>query len=177
MEMENISNELWTKLPRTAAGQGNDLDVRGYVNVPVSRLLENVGINTYRWAKSVDQHSDWVKLETVCSLAQREIHQRDNRENWFKSRNIKAPSDRQKSYADVRRKPLEFSSREMKNMSKIMDREGLVAYEAESYSIVKVGGIPGEVLSSPGSVKTKCKRNTRTYSPTLHPLQRLHPKL
>ncbi|GKF48050.1 hypothetical protein Tco_0141301, partial [Tanacetum coccineum] len=34
-----------------------------------------------------------------------------------------------------------------------------------------------EVLSSPGSVKTKCKRNTRTFSPTLHPLQRLRPKL
>ncbi|GJV09694.1 putative reverse transcriptase domain-containing protein [Tanacetum coccineum] len=38
-------------------------------------------------------------------------------------------------------------------------------------------GTPGEVLSSPGNVKTKCKRNTRTFSPTLHPLQRLRPKL
>ncbi|GJZ74738.1 hypothetical protein Tco_0639203 [Tanacetum coccineum] len=45
------------------------------------------------------------------------------------------------------------------------------------FRLSKYAGTPGEVLSSPGSVKTKCKRNTRTFSPTLHPLQRLRPKL
>ncbi|GKF59841.1 hypothetical protein Tco_0176627, partial [Tanacetum coccineum] len=59
----------------------------------------------------------------------------------------------------------------------IMDRE-VKRLKHSRIPIVKVGaGTPREVLSSPGSVKTKCKSNTRTFSPTLHPPQRLRPKL
>ncbi|GKB10932.1 hypothetical protein Tco_0844855 [Tanacetum coccineum] len=126
------------------------------------------------------------------------IHETTERIVQIKS-HIQAARDRQKSYADVRRKPLEFQVGDKVMLkvspwkgvmtSKVTDKlnfiENLRDYDREDqaslkhvvFRLSKCGGIPGEVLSSPGSVKTKCKRNTRTYSPTLHPLQRLHPKL
>ncbi|GJR85268.1 putative reverse transcriptase domain-containing protein [Tanacetum coccineum] len=59
----------------------------------------------------------------------------------------------------------------------IMDREVKATESRVIFRLSKYIGTPREVLSSPGSVKTKCKRTTRTFSPTLHPPQRLRPKL
>ncbi|GJR64485.1 putative reverse transcriptase domain-containing protein [Tanacetum coccineum] len=136
------------------------------------------------------------------------IHETTEKIVKIKSR-IQAAHDRQKSYANVRRKPLEFqvgdkvmlkvspwkrviqklsrvhSTFHVSNLKKCLADEPL-AIPLEEIQIdeklhfieepveimdreVKYVGTPGEVLISPGSVKTKCKRNTRTFSLTLHP--------
>nr|GEW26886.1 hypothetical protein [Tanacetum cinerariifolium] len=58
----------------------------------------------------------------------------------------------------------------------IMDRE-VKRLKQSRILIVKVRWNSKRGPEFTGSVKTKCTRNTRTFSPTLHPQQRLHPKL
>ncbi|GJZ45638.1 putative reverse transcriptase domain-containing protein [Tanacetum coccineum] len=108
------------------------------------------------------------------------IHETTERIVQIKS-HIQAANDRQKSYADVRRKPLEFQVGD-KVMLKVSPWKGVIRFGKRGklnpcyigpFKIIAKVRTPREVLSSPGSVKTKCKRNTRTFSPTLHPPQRL----
>nr|GEY69042.1 hypothetical protein [Tanacetum cinerariifolium] len=172
---ENITMDFVTKLPRTTAGQ-----------------------------------------DTIWLTGPEIIHETTEKIVQIKSR-IQAARDHQKSYVDVRRKPLELQvgdkvmlkvspwkgviqqlsrvhstfhvSKLKKCMAdeplsipldkiqavdklnfieepvKIMDRE---VKRLKQSRLSKYAGTPGEVLSSHGSVKIKCKRSTLIFSQILH---------
>ncbi|GJV28691.1 hypothetical protein Tco_1385139 [Tanacetum coccineum] len=54
----------------------------------------------------------------------------------------------------------------------IMDHE-VKRLKQSCIPIVKYAGTPGEVLSSPGNMKIKCKRSTPVFSQFLHLRQKL----
>nr|GEZ51634.1 hypothetical protein [Tanacetum cinerariifolium] len=145
------------------------------------------------------------------------IHETTEKIVQIKSR-IQAARNCQKSYADVRRKPLEFQvgdkvmlklsrvhstfhvSKLKKCMAdeplaipldeiqvdnklnfieepvKIIDRE-VKRLKQGRIRLSRCAGTPREVLSSPRSVKTKCKRSTLIISQTLHRWQIPRPEL
>ncbi|GJT34648.1 putative reverse transcriptase domain-containing protein [Tanacetum coccineum] len=100
---------------------------------------------------------------------------------------MQAARDRQKSYSDLKRKPMECPSG-IKLMLKVYLGKGPQFVEeairnsrpedkmvkAKSDHYQKFDGTPREVLSSRGNVKTNSRRNIHTSSPRPHRRQVLH---
>ncbi|GJR58070.1 putative reverse transcriptase domain-containing protein [Tanacetum coccineum] len=93
---------------------------KALVTIPALRLLR---LRHYIGA-SVDHLSAGLKLEIVSSLAHRSSTRRLRRS--FKKSHIQAARDRQKSYANLRRKPIKFQVGD-----KIIAKVGTVAYRLE----------------------------------------------
>ncbi|GJZ72447.1 hypothetical protein Tco_0636298 [Tanacetum coccineum] len=76
---------------------------------------------------SVDHLSAQLKLEIVSSLAQRSSHEMTRKGNSSKSRSYPRARGRQKSYAMLRRKPLEFQVGD-KVMLKVSPWKGVIRF-------------------------------------------------
>nr|GEU59985.1 reverse transcriptase domain-containing protein [Tanacetum cinerariifolium] len=119
-------------------------------------------------------------------------------EDMLRACRIQAARDRQKSYTDVRRKPLEFQVGD-RVMFKVLAKVGIVAYRLElpkqlnrvhkpleimDHEVKRLkqshilssnfDGTPGEVLSSPGNEKISFERSICNSSQQTHPQQMLH---
>ncbi|GKD83689.1 putative reverse transcriptase domain-containing protein [Tanacetum coccineum] len=114
---------------------------------------------------------------------------------------LQASRDRQRSYADKRRKPLEFQVGDKVTLKvspwkevirfgkqgklnpryigpfKILTKVGTVAYRLELPEQLRSVGIQEEVPSILGSAKTKCRKSTLIFSLTLNLRLKLRPKL
>ncbi|GJX52337.1 hypothetical protein Tco_0280706 [Tanacetum coccineum] len=79
---------------------------------------------------------------------------------------IQSAQDRQKSYADLKRKPMEF---------KVGERCYAQGLTLERGCTIRFAGTLGEVLNSPGNAKIRSNKNTHSFSQTglRHPLQGL----
>ncbi|GJU86568.1 putative reverse transcriptase domain-containing protein [Tanacetum coccineum] len=103
---ENITMKFVTKLPKTSTGQ----DTIWYLNKVVSRHGVSVSIISDRDGRFISHFCQSLQKALVrdSQLTGLEIvHETTENIIQIKSR-IQAAHDRQKSYADVRRKPLEF---------------------------------------------------------------------
>ncbi|GKE65990.1 putative reverse transcriptase domain-containing protein [Tanacetum coccineum] len=151
----------------------------------------------------------WAEVRDSQLTGSEIIHETTKKIVQIKSR-IQVARDRQKSYADVRRKPLEFQVGDKVMLKVIIAKVGTVAYRLElpkqlsrvhsTFHVSKLkkcmadeplaipldeiqvddklyAGTRGEVLSSLGSMRIKCKRSTRIFSRILRLWQKLRPKL
>ncbi|GJR66002.1 reverse transcriptase domain-containing protein [Tanacetum coccineum] len=113
MEMEKITMDFVTKLPRTAAGQDT-------IWVIVDRLTKSAHFLPMREDDTIKAASFealygrkcrspicWAEVGDSQLTGPEIIHETTERIVQIKS-HIQAARDRQKSYADVRRKPLEL---------------------------------------------------------------------
>nr|GEY41693.1 putative reverse transcriptase domain-containing protein [Tanacetum cinerariifolium] len=89
---------------------------------------------------------------------------------------MQAASDRQKSYADLKRKPIEFQV-EDKVMLKVSPWKGVVRFGKRGKLNPRYDGTPSEVLSLRGNARINSERNTHISSqrPHLHQVPRLKP--
>nr|GEX18519.1 putative reverse transcriptase domain-containing protein [Tanacetum cinerariifolium] len=110
---ENITMDIVTKLPKTAARQDTIWKVVSKHGVPVSIILDSDGRFTSHFWKSLNK-----ALEIIHKTTEKIVQ--------IKSR-IQAARDRQKSYADVRRKPLEFQVGD-KVMLKVSPWKGVIRF-------------------------------------------------
>nr|GFA74072.1 putative reverse transcriptase domain-containing protein [Tanacetum cinerariifolium] len=79
---------------------------------------------------------------------------------------IQAAQDRQKSYADLKQKPMEFKVGD-RIMLKVSPWKGVVRFDKRAgYRWLRFAGTLGEVLSSPGNMKIRSERNTHISSQT-----------
>ncbi|GJX92459.1 hypothetical protein Tco_0345785 [Tanacetum coccineum] len=202
MEMGEHKMDFVTKLPRTAAGQdtiGNRLIVPS-LNLLIfcASLREDDTIKAALfealYGRKCRSPICWDEVGDSQLTGPEIIHETTERIVQIKS-HIQCPSrDRQKSYADIIAKVrtvayhLELpkklsrvhSTFHVSKLKKCMADEPLaipwMRNPTEPYSLSKCAGTLGEVLSSPGSVKTKCRKEIpRTFSLTLHSPQRLRP--
>nr|GEW01998.1 reverse transcriptase domain-containing protein [Tanacetum cinerariifolium] len=101
----------------------------------------------------------WAEVRYAQLTGPELIHETTEKIVQIKQK-IQAAQDRQKSYADVRCKPLEFQA-------------GDHVIKA-TFSSSKFDGTLGEVLSSPGSEKISYGRSIRNSSQQMHPQQMSH---
>ncbi|GKD41051.1 putative reverse transcriptase domain-containing protein, partial [Tanacetum coccineum] len=142
---ENITMDFVTKLPRTAAGQNNDLNFHIItVTIPALRLLR---LRRYMGA-SVDHPSAGAKVGTSLTVPEI-IHQRQPERIFIKS-HIQAARDRQKSYADVRQKPLEFQVRD-KVMLKVSPWKGVIRFAKQGKLNPRYIG-PSKIIAKVGTI-------------------------
>nr|GEW39577.1 putative reverse transcriptase domain, ribonuclease H-like domain, aspartic peptidase domain protein [Tanacetum cinerariifolium] len=126
----------------------------------------------------------WSEVEDAQLTSPELIYETTEKIVQIKQR-IQAARNRQKSYADVRRKPLEFQvgDRVMLKVSPwkgvvqepvgIMDRE-IKRLKQSRIPSSRFDGTPGEALSSHGNVKINSGRSIRTSSQRPHSRQMSH---
>ncbi|GKE12943.1 putative reverse transcriptase domain-containing protein [Tanacetum coccineum] len=105
------------------------------------------------WAKVGDSHLTGPEI----------IHETTEKIIQIKSR-IQAARDHQKSYSDMRRKPLEFQVGN-KAMLKVSPWKGVIHFRKQGKLSPRLGGTLEEVQSSHRSVKTNLEVNIHTSSP------------
>ncbi|GKD30778.1 hypothetical protein Tco_1241556 [Tanacetum coccineum] len=98
------------------------------------------------------------------------IHETTEKIIQIKSR-IQATRDRQKSYADVRRKPLEFQVGD-KVMLKVSPWKGVIRFGKRGKLNPRYDRTLREILSSHGNVKINSERSSSSQKP--HPRQVPH---
>ncbi|GJW70849.1 putative reverse transcriptase domain-containing protein [Tanacetum coccineum] len=129
----------------------------------------------------IDFGKGWVKhlpLAKEAQLTGPELIQETMEKIILIKQRMQAAQDRQKSYADQKRKSMEFEVGD-RVMLKVSPWKGVVRFdqtieEKPDTSGYRAGTL-GEVLSSPGNVKIRSNRNTHNSSQTglRHPLQGL----
>ncbi|GJU86279.1 putative reverse transcriptase domain-containing protein [Tanacetum coccineum] len=174
---ENITMDFVTKLPRTADGQNT-------IWVILGRLTKSAHFLPMKEDDTLEKLMRQYLKEVVSKhgVPENVAYRLELPEKLSRVHSTFHVSKLKKCMAD---EPLAIPLDEIQVDDKlnfieepveIMDRE-VKRLKQSRIRFFKVRWKSRRGLSSPGSVKTKCKRNTRTFSPTLHPLQRLRPKL
>nr|GEV77349.1 hypothetical protein [Tanacetum cinerariifolium] len=137
---DNITMDFVTKLPRTSSGYDT-------IWVIVDRLTKSVHFLPMREDESMDKLTKLYQKEVVtrhgipisiisdrnprdAQLTGPEIIQETTEKIVQIKQRLQAAHDRQKSYADVRRKPLEFQVGD-KVMLKVLAKVGTISYRLE----------------------------------------------
>nr|GFA83085.1 putative reverse transcriptase domain, ribonuclease H-like domain, aspartic peptidase domain protein [Tanacetum cinerariifolium] len=114
----------------------------------------------------------WAEVGDAQLIGPKLIHETTEKIVQIKQR-IQAARDCQKSYADVRRKPLEFQVDD-RVMLKVSPWKGVITRSKVTFPSSKFDGTPGEVLSSHGNEKISFGRSIRNSSQQTHPQQMPH---
>nr|GEW88647.1 putative reverse transcriptase domain-containing protein [Tanacetum cinerariifolium] len=111
----------------------------------------------------------WTKVGEALILGPKLIQETTEKIIQIKQR-MQAARDRQKSYADLKRKPMEFQV-EDKVMRKISPWKGVVRFGKRGKLNPRYDGTPSEVLSLLGNEKINLNRST----PISSQIEHLHP--
>ncbi|GJR03482.1 putative reverse transcriptase domain-containing protein [Tanacetum coccineum] len=119
----------------------------------------------------------WAEVGDARLTGPELVHETTEKIVQIKQR-MQAARDRQKSYADVRRKPLEFQVGDRVMLKVSPWKGGRNVLENEESEVVfpssKFDGTPREVLSSYGNAKISSEKSIRTSSQKPHPRRMLH---
>nr|GEV13030.1 hypothetical protein [Tanacetum cinerariifolium]GEW74923.1 hypothetical protein [Tanacetum cinerariifolium] len=138
-------------------------------------VIDNKGIHVD--PAKIESIKDWAspkKVRDAQLTGPAIIHETIEKIDQIKSR-IQAAHGRQKSYANIRRKPLDF---EVGNrvMLKVSPWKGVVHFRKRgklnprevAFSSLRLDGTLNEVLSLPGNVRINLSRNNHISSPRPH---------
>ncbi|GJV99742.1 putative reverse transcriptase domain-containing protein [Tanacetum coccineum] len=130
---ENITMDFVTKLPRTAAGQDTiwvivDRLTKSAHFLPMKRKMDSIKAAPFEalYGRKCRSPICWAEVGDSQLTGPEIIHETTERIVQIKS-HIQAACDRQKSYADVRRKPLEFQVGD-KVMLKVSPWKGVIRF-------------------------------------------------
>ncbi|GKC81970.1 putative reverse transcriptase domain-containing protein, partial [Tanacetum coccineum] len=119
---ENITMDFVTKLPKTSSGQDTIWEVVSRHGVPVSDISDRDSRFTFSFMEITDRSPGWRTLAHGSG----NVHETTEKIIQIK-KHIQAARDRQKSYADRRRKPLEFEVGD-KVMLKVSPWKGVIRF-------------------------------------------------